>query len=64
MPQAYFIIGIIRKLKPKKCLEIGVANDGSSILILNAIKHIKDSFLISLYLNTQMYLKNDKKNRL
>ena len=33
----YFINGIIRKYKPKKCLEIGVAYGGSSILILNAI---------------------------
>ena len=58
---AYFINGIIRKLKPKKCLEIGVSNGGSSILILNAIKDIKDSFLISLDINTQMYLNTDKK---
>lgn len=42
--QAYFINGIIRKLKPKKCLEIGVSNGGSSILILNAIKDIENSF--------------------
>jgi len=51
----YFINGIIRKYKPKKCLEIGVAYGGSSILILNAIKDIKDSFLISLDLNTYLY---------
>ena len=59
--QAYFINGIIRKLKPKKCLEIGVSNGGSSILILNAIKDIENSFLISLDINTQMYLQKDKK---
>lgn len=58
---AYFINGIIRKFKPKKCLEIGVANGGSSILILNAIKDIKDSFLISMDLNTQMFLKSELK---
>ena len=57
----YFINGIIRKFKPKKCLEIGVANGGSSILILNAIKDIKDSFLVSMDLNTQMYLENELK---
>jgi predicted O-methyltransferase YrrM len=57
--QPYFINGIIRKYKPKKCLELGVAAGGSSIVILNAIKDIKDSFLISLDVNTQLYC--DKK---
>jgi predicted O-methyltransferase YrrM len=61
LEQAYFINGIIRKFKPKKCLEIGVANGGSSILILNAIKDIKDSFLVSMDLNTQMYLNSELK---
>lgn len=46
--QVYFINGLIRKLKPKSCLEIGVANGGSSILILNALKDIKGSSLVSL----------------
>ena len=53
--EPYFINGIIRKLKPKKCLEIGVAYGGSAILILNALKEIKDSFLISLDLNKKYY---------
>ena len=53
--QPYFINGIIRKYKPRRCLEIGVAYGGSSIIILNAIKDIKDSFLISLDLNTKLY---------
>ena len=55
--QYYFINGIIRKYKPKNCLEIGVARGGSSILILNAIKDIKNSFLVSLDLNKQLYFK-------
>ena len=50
--EPYFINGIIRRHKPKKCLEIGVAFGGSSIIILNAIKDIKDSFLVSLDLNS------------
>ena len=50
--EPYFINGIIRKFKPKKCLEIGVAKGGSSIVILNALKDIKDSFLVSLDLNS------------
>ena len=53
--QPYFINGVIRKYRPKKCLEIGVASGGSSVLILNAIKDIKDSFLISLDLSTDLY---------
>ena len=52
--EAYFINGIIRKHKPKKCLEIGVGRGGTAILILNAIKDIKDSFLISLDINNQV----------
>ena len=50
--EPYFINGIIRKFKPKKCLEIGVARGGSSIIILNALKDINDSFLVSLDLKT------------
>ena len=53
--QYYLINGIIRKHKPKNCLEVGVASGGSSILILNAIKDIKGSKLISLDLNTNLY---------
>ena len=56
--EPYFLNGIIRKFKPKKCLEIGVARGGSSIIILNAIKDIKDSFLISLDLNIKFYGNN------
>ena len=54
--QYYFINGIIQKFKPKKCLEIGVARGGSSILILNSIKDIKNSFLISIDLNKKCYI--------
>lgn len=54
--QYYLINGIIRKLKPKNCLEVGVAQGGSSILILNAIKDIKNSRLVSLDLNKKFYL--------
>lgn len=59
--EAYFINGIIRKNHLKKCLEIGVSNGGSSILILNSIKNIKNSFLVSLDLNTQLYKDRTKK---
>ena len=53
--EPYFINGIIRKFKPKKCLEVGVAYGGASIVILNALKDIENSFLISLDINTNLY---------
>ena len=59
--EANFINGIIRKNKIKKCLEIGVANGGSSIVILNAIKDIDNSFLVSLDLNEYMFMNPTKK---
>ena len=59
--EVYFINGVIRKYKPRFCLEIGVAEGGSSILILNAIKDIKNSSLVSLDLYTKFYA-NPSKN--
>ena len=59
--EANFINGLIRKLKPKNCLEIGVANGGSAILILNAIKDLRNSCLISLDLNNQLFFNHTKK---
>ena len=53
--EPYFINGIIRKYKPKNCLEVGVSRGGGSIIILNAIKDINGSSLISLDLNENLY---------
>ena len=53
--EPYFLNGIIRKFKPKKCLEIGVALGGSAILILNALKDNNNSFLISLDISNNYY---------
>ena len=53
---AYIINGLIRKYKPKNCLEIGVARGGSSILILNAIKDLPDSRLVSIDLFTSLFV--------
>ena len=39
--QKEFLNGVIRKFKPKKVIELGVANGGSSIIILNAIMILK-----------------------
>ena len=60
LKEAEFINGIIRKNKLKNCLEIGVANGGSSILILNSIKDIENSFLVSLDLNKEVFKAPDK----
>lgn len=59
--EALFINGLIRKNKLKNCLEIGVAHGGSSIIILNSIKDIEDSLLVSLDLNSEIYNEPDKK---
>ena len=44
----YFLNGLIRKHRPVNILEIGSAYGGSANLILNAIKDIPDSKLISM----------------
>ena len=49
--QPSFINGVIRKFRPKKILELGVAEGGSSIIILNSIKDIKNSHLYSIDLS-------------
>ena len=59
--EPYFINGIIRKYKPKNCLEIGVSKGGGSIIILNAIKDIEGSSLISLDLSEQLYYNKSEK---
>lgn len=48
--QREFLNGIIRKIKPKKILELGVCFGGSSIIILNAIKDLPNSHLYSIEL--------------
>jgi predicted O-methyltransferase YrrM len=59
--EVYFINGIIRKIKPKRCLEIGVSEGGSSILILNSIRDLKDSILVSLDIREYNYKKQNLK---
>ena len=51
--QREFLNGIIRKLRPKKILEIGVYRGGSSIIILNAINDFEDAHLYSIDLNSE-----------
>ena len=53
--QRCFLNGVIRQVKPKKILEVGVAGGGSSAIILNAIKDIDGSFLYSIDYNEKYY---------
>ena len=47
-----FLNGVVRKFRPKKILELGVAEGGSSIVILNAIQDIENSHLYSIDLSS------------
>ena len=60
--QPQFLNGVIRKFKPKKILEIGVLKGGSSIIILNAIKDIKNSYLYSIDLRSDNIIGRCVKN--
>ena len=55
-----FINGMIRKYKPKKILEVGVASGGSSAIILNAIQNIENSHLYSIDKLINAYNKRNK----
>lgn len=55
-----FLNGMIRKLKPKKIVEIGVAYGGTAALILNAIKDIDDAKLYSIDINKYCYKLHSK----
>ena len=55
-----FLNGLIRKIKPKKVVEIGIAAGGTSALILNAIKDIRDAKLISIDVNKNYYRNRSK----
>ena len=49
--QKEFLNGVIRKFRPKKIVEIGVAEGGGSSIILNAIQDIKNAHLYSIDLS-------------
>ena len=61
LDHAALINGLIRRHKPKHCLEIGVARGGSAILILNAIKDIPDSSLVSIDIREHYFGDQTKK---
>ncbi|MEI0612794.1 class I SAM-dependent methyltransferase [Brachyspira pilosicoli] len=55
-----FLNGIIRQVRPKKILEVGIAAGASSSVILNAINDIDDSKLYSIDYNEKYYRDNTK----
>ncbi len=55
-----FLNTLILRKQPKKLLELGVCSGGSSIIMLNAIKHKEESHLYSIDYNTQHYKIKDK----
>ena len=55
-----FFHGIIRKVKPKKIVEIGVSRGGSASLILNAIKDIEGAKLYSIDKSIFCYKEKNK----
>jgi predicted O-methyltransferase YrrM len=57
-----FLNGLIRAIKPKKVVEIGISKGGSSALILNAIKDIKGAKLFSIDRSTYCYRERNKKS--
>ena len=56
-----FVNGIIRQLKPKKILEIGIANGGGSSVILNAIQDMPETKLYSIDILLKHWIYKDKK---
>ncbi len=58
--ERYFLSGIIRAMKPKKILEVGVANGGGSAIILNAIRDIDGAELYSVDYTKNSYRYPDK----
>lgn len=58
--ERYFLNGIIRSMKPKKILEVGVANGGGTAIILNAIKDIDGAELYSVDYLEESYRHPDK----
>ncbi|MEI0611465.1 class I SAM-dependent methyltransferase [Brachyspira pilosicoli] len=61
MKQQKFLNGLIRYIKPKKILEVGVAAGASSAIILNAIEDIEGSKLYSVDYSKQYYKSPSKK---
>ena len=49
--QKEFLNGVIRKFRPKKIVEIGVAEGGGTCVILNAIQDIENAHLYSIDLS-------------
>jgi predicted O-methyltransferase YrrM len=55
-----YLNGLIRKIKPCKILEVGVAAGGSSCIILNAIRDISNARLVSIDIQSRLWDFPDK----
>lgn len=55
-----FVHGAVRYFKPKRILEVGVAEGGGSIVLLNAIEDMLDTTLTSIDLLDYFYLDHEK----
>ena len=58
--ERYFLNGMIRALKPRKILEVGVSSGGGSAIILNAISDIDGAKLYSVDYAEKAYRHPDK----
>lgn len=56
-----FVHGLIRYTKPQRILEIGVAEGGGTIVLLNAIEDMPDTTVTSLDIATDFYFDKTKK---
>jgi len=50
-----FLNSLLRRNKPKKLLEIGIASGSSSVIMLNAIKDIEGAMLYSIDRSVELY---------
>ena len=60
--QKEFLNGVIRKFRPTKILEIGIANGGGTSIILNAIQDINNAHLYSIDLSNNINIGKCVKN--
>lgn len=60
--EKYFLNGIVRFLKPRKILEVGVSSGGGTAIMLNAIHDRKEARLISVDYMEQAYKYPNRKS--
>ena len=59
--QSGFLCGLLKKYRPRKILEVGVAAGGTTAIILNCLDQLEiDAEMYSVDLNKNLYYMNDK----